>query len=142
MDLTDAFNASAAMLKRLETVAEKTVHSMGLATKEHGSSGAVDNGISCYEWLWTLAKESVHGVETFRRTLRISFRQHDLSPAETPVTCEWKSEIFRKTQLSWYSKSGLASRCFKDVVREGFKSVLKEALAKADAALQDKKLPE
>jgi hypothetical protein len=142
MELTDAFNASAVILKRLETAADKTVKAMDFTTKEHGGSGDVKDGNPYYEWRWVLSKKTMHGAETFQRTLTVSFTQKVPSSSEAPVVFSWKAEIFRKAQPSWYSKSGQASRRFEDVEREGFEKVLQEASAQAEAALQGKKLTE
>jgi hypothetical protein len=139
MELTDAFPVSEAILNRLKAAAEGAMQALGFASmKLSGSSGGVTSGISFYEWLWVLAKDTTHGGETFRRTLTVSFKQNGLSPSDSPVTFTWLSDVFRAGQLSWYSRSGHVSKEFREVETHGFEELLKDASVQAEAVLQAK----
>jgi hypothetical protein len=142
MELTDAFSNSLTILKHLQTSAENTVNLLGLTCPalNSSSSGDTENGKSYYLWLWTLSKDSTRGAETFQLNLRISFKQADLSPMETPVTFEWMAEIFRKGQQSWFSRSGSVSKSFKDIQQEGLDELIRASVVQADAALEGREL--
>jgi hypothetical protein len=142
MELTDAFAASEAILNRLKTAAEGAVRALGFASMRYGgsgSSGNITDGVSYYQWRWVLSRDTIHGGETFRRTLTVSFTQKDLSTTEAPVNFSWMAEIFRNAQLSWDSWSGQVSKSFSAIEREGFEELLTDASAQAEAALQSKR---
>jgi hypothetical protein len=114
------------------------MQALGFVSQQH-RSGLVINRISCYEWRWILTKDTVHGAETIRRTMAVSFGQSTLSTSEAPVTISWVSERFQQGQLSWDSWSGQVSKPFSSVEHEGFGKLLKEASAHAESVLHSKK---